>query len=248
MRFWLSVYLMAVLSTPGLPQSCLIAVKTKNAVYLGADTRSIIIKTDSITQAQDTVLKTECKIYHSGKINFAVFGEFTKEATEIANSAVKNGKTFSKAMVSFEDRFARLLSNVFDYYSTTDMHKYLQLLKDDGSVIAETIFFGFESDSSVLFEIPFILSRPESGGVRIAHGIVHKRVISTGCTDKIKDSISKEITWTNGIPSTIHDLIKIQCNSNSIYAGSEIVILKVEPKGVTWIPDKNSCLMQQPLK
>jgi hypothetical protein len=225
-----------------LSQTCIIAKKEKNAIYIGTDARVMESQKDSITQKIDTAFGSTCKIFRVGKFNFAGCGQFEENQIEIAKDAARHGKSFSEVMRGFEDQFAAFLKNMFDYYSRTDVPKYLQLMESSKTIRNEIIFFGFEQDSSVLAKVIFAVSRnADKGGVRIAHGIVHRAVLYCGQLDRVKDTIENKSTWKAGIAQTISDLLKIETTGRGENANNAVYVLKLEPHKTSWIPARNAC-------
>ena len=74
-------------------QTCIIAKKTKDAIYVGADSRLTTQRKIISTGKIITDTSSGCKIYTYGKFNFAIEGAFINNATNEAKEACSKRKS-----------------------------------------------------------------------------------------------------------------------------------------------------------
>src|SRR5690349_6921346 len=83
-------------------QTCVIARKTKKAIYVGADSRVSIYRSDMQGNSR-TDTGSICKIYRCGKFNFAVIGTSADISIKNAKAACLNGNNFSQVINLYAD-------------------------------------------------------------------------------------------------------------------------------------------------
>src|SRR5688572_4671053 len=90
-------------------QTVVIARKTKNAIYVGADSRLTIKAHDLKTGAEYTDTNSICKIITVGKFNIAFAGYNITEAVRSAKLVCSYKKNILDAMDSFSINFGTIL-------------------------------------------------------------------------------------------------------------------------------------------
>src|SRR5258705_12075504 len=90
----------------GNSQTCIIVVKTKDKIYVGADSRVTRYNTKLHNNkiSTDTIIEKVCKIYHCGKTFFS-FGGWVNEDVEacLKNVCLKDTTLSGKAMIFVKD-------------------------------------------------------------------------------------------------------------------------------------------------
>jgi hypothetical protein len=227
-------------------QTCVIAKKTKNAIYVGAESRETFTKTNLTTKESYDSSGSICKIHNVGKFNFAVLGQEIDVEAAIASKICEHSTTFDEAMELFQKLFSQYLTKYLEFSRVNTPHTYLKIVENNKPVISQTMFFGYESDSSVLAVVLFGVVNPFTEPVQIAHKILHRHLLYGGHVDEIRTVIEKDSTWTFGMVKTIRKLINDEIMAHHYDTGGEITILKVSPNGsILWIPRKNNCIISQ---
>jgi len=226
-------------------QTCVIARKTINAIYVGADSREVFTKTNPNTNRLYDSIGSICKLYHSGNFNFATLGQEIDEEIKMAKILCRDKKSFAEVVESFGKMFASYLGLYLQYQKTRDSNSYHELIKEK-PFISQTVFFGYENDSAMLADVLFQVPDTIKDIIIIKHTIVKRDLLYGGFIEEIRDSIDKETTWKNGTVQTIKELIQVEMAAHPKEVGGDIIILKVTPDGqIEWIPSRNSCLIYQ---
>jgi hypothetical protein len=226
-------------------QTCVIAIKTNNAIYVGADSREVFTKTNPITNKLYDSLGSICKLYHIGNFNFASLGQEIDEEIKMATIICRDKKSFDEVAESFGKMFGSYLGLYLQYQKTHDSNSYYKLIKEK-PFISQTMFFGYENDSAVLADVLFQVPDTIKDFIIIRHSIVKRDLLYGGFVEEIRGTIEKGTTWKNGTVQTIKKLIQIEMAAHPKEVGGDINMLIVTPdKQIEWIPRQNSCLIHQ---
>jgi hypothetical protein len=226
-------------------QTCVIARNTKDAIYIGADSREVFTKTDPKTNKLYDSIGSICKLYHVGNFNFAALGQEIGEEIKMAKKICQDKKSFSEVLESFGKVFASYLSLYLQYEKTHDSNSFQNLIKEK-PFISQTMFFGYENDSAMLADVLFQVPDTIKDVIILKHVIIKRDLLYGGFIEEIKDPIEKNSTWKDGTVQTIKKLIQVEMAAHPKEVGGDINILKITPDGqIEWIPRQNSCLIFQ---
>src|SRR5271154_2112485 len=110
------LYIVLTLSANCLfAQTCVIARKTQNAIYVGGDSRIVFTKTNIHTGKLYDSIGSICKLYHEGKFNFAALGHEIDEEIKVAKTICQNKKSFDEVIESFGTTFGSYLGLYLSY-------------------------------------------------------------------------------------------------------------------------------------
>lgn len=228
-------------------QTCVIARKSQNAIYVGADSRVVFTRTNAITGKLYDSIGSVCKLYHQGKFNFAALGQEINEEIRLAKISCQNKKSFEEVIQSFGTTFGSYLGLYLGYQKRRDSNSYNLLIKEK-PYISQTMFFGYENNLPVLADVLFEVPDTIKDIIIVKHTIVKKDLLYGGYIEEIRGPIEKETTWKNGIVQTIKELIQVEVAAHPKEVGGDINIIKVTPDGqIEWIPNANSCVIYQKL-
>src|ERR1035437_2453682 len=101
-------------STSSFSQTVIIAHKTKDAIYVGADSREVDILTRLKPIHGDTSFSNFCKIKKIGKFYVAVFHEFADESFQFASIASAQSILFKDFAYIYAKTFAKYLAGRLD--------------------------------------------------------------------------------------------------------------------------------------
>lgn len=223
-------------------QTCIIAKKTKEAIYVGADSR--LTSTRKIISTGKIITDTSsiCKIYTHGKFNFAIEGAFLNEAIIEANNACLKGKSFPDVIKIYFDSFGKKLMKLVDYIKKSDSSTFRERIANGW--FSQIIFFGEDSDSLHLSLLFFTYNEISSNSFRIDCKVSTGKndILMAGHIHEIKDIIYKPETWASGEIKTINSLIQIESKYHPMEVGGYIDIIKYTKKnGGVWIQRKKQC-------
>jgi hypothetical protein len=240
------LFIFLILFANGLfAQTCVIAKKTKNAIYVGADSREVFTKTNPNTNKLYDSIGSICKLYHIGNFNFASLGQEIDAEIKMAKIICRDKKSFAEVVESFGKMFGSYLGFYLQYQKTHDSNSYHKLIKEK-PFISQTMFFGYENDSAILADVLFQVPDTIKDFIIIKHTIIKRDLLYGGFVEEIRGPIEKETTWKNGTVQTIKKLIQVEMAAHPKDVGGDINMLKITPDGqIEWIPKKNSCLIAQ---
>jgi hypothetical protein len=225
-------------------QTCIVAKKTKKAIYLGADSRVIkdYLYTDG-SHKQDTT--SICKIYSSGKHNFSLSGAYMAESFEYIIEASKLVDNFDSLIKRYSNAFRPFLLERFTKAAMTlPLDSFYSYVSRRQPYINNAIFFGQNGDSLFLGMIWFTVTLNKESKIIAIDSYSNKRGLEyAGHFNLIVDSMETKINWSNNVPQTISSLIEIQAKaSNYIEVGGNTQLVKfTKKKGLVWISKKPPC-------
>ena len=223
-------------STISFSQTCIIAKKTKDAIYLGSDSRflrtSTVIKNG--TYSIDT--GSMCKIFSNGIYNFALSGHYLEESKNEIIKAVNNGGSFRKVIQEYSDSFREWLQLHLGELSRNMPIDSFESHIQKNYIYANAIFWGTDSDSLFL-AMPYFTVRIDTNKrvLFVDSFLAENHVLYAGHFFNIINKIEKE-TWRRNIPKTIKSLISIEIKANEFEVGGQIHLIKfTNKKGLEWI-------------
>ncbi len=222
-------------------QTCIIARKTKKTIYVGADSRGTPYSYNPLTKktTRDTASNL-CKIYSSGKFNFAASGVGFPMAMEAAKKTLTGKKNFMEWINAFVTSFGKALSDTLEKYRTEKPNVF-QTVVPVSKKLSRVIFFGVEADTLYLAQVDLYLKSSLNEKVDISAGGGPNTIIVAGHGEKIKDIVFKESTWREGDIRTIKRLIKVEADANKMEVGGDIDIIKITIQKTEWIQKKKIC-------
>jgi hypothetical protein len=226
-------------------QTCVIARKIQNSIYVGADSREVFTKTNVNTGKLYDSIGSICKLYHEGNFNFATLGQEIDEEIKLAKITCKNKKSFAEVIESFGNAFGSYLGLYLGYEKRRDSNSYNRLIKEK-PYISQTMFFGYENNMAVLADVLFELPDTIKDVILVKHSVVKNDLLFGGFVEEIRGLVVQDTTWKKGTVQTIKELIQIEIAAHPKEVGGDIIILKVTPDGqIEWMPTTNSCIMYQ---
>lgn len=226
-------------------QTCIIAKKTKDAIYVGAESRGIVPYYDPITKkTYKKPISNLCKIQSYGIFNFTVCGIGFPIAMDECKKAAKNQKSFTSVAKKYITSFSKRLRDTLESIRDDKFLSFLDIVKDipqDSNRLGRTIFFGVEADTLFLGQIDFYLDSKFWEPVLISVDAKVGNLFGGGHLNHIKDTIIKESTWAEGEVKTINALIKIEIMNDSLEVGGDIDIIKITTRDKVWIQRKKIC-------
>lgn len=237
----LRILYLLLLCSDTFSQTCIIAKRTKKAIYVGADSKTTIIHKNEFTNEIDSSYGSICKIITMNNYNFAVIGYMANIEIEDGKKACINNTTLLDVINDFAITFSAKLSarleeirkeNIF-YFSTVS-----ESLKPN---ISQTIFFGKEKDTLFTSVVQFQLKTSALEPVVIEALFLSRSLLYGGHIEEIRDTIEKKSTWRKGAIKTIIKLINIESSYHPKLVAPPIDIIKITRKKIKWIQKKQEC-------
>lgn len=224
-------------------QTTVIAKKTKDAIYIGADSRSTITYNAHYSGITKVDTGSMCKIWTNGRLSFAVIGSRADVSKRYAAHACTFQTSLFEAIEVYRGNY------------TTDLAYYLYNLKNIDSIAYakwenevqpyynQIVFCGIQGDSLYQCQLTFSVSRTATGTITINSRVNTNDVLYGGYTELIEKVAANPSTWTKeeDIPDIIKQLIMIEAYVHPMEVGGPTDILKITKTGVKWIKRKSLC-------
>jgi hypothetical protein len=208
-------------------QTCIVAKKTKDTIFVGSDSRISRTRYDGTVDTGSI-----CKIYTFGKLNIALIGSFFDEAIAITKKAGKIEKSFAGLRRTYEDSMKKLIINF--YIKNVPSQSWTSFEKKNP--LPSIIFFGTQGDSLYLSLSGFIMQNN-----KIVFASRDGDILADGQIDEIWPTLFNKSTWVQGEVATIKKMITIEAKAHPDHVGGAINIVKYTKKSTTWMPKKNQC-------
>lgn len=224
-------------------QTTVILKRTKKAIYVGADSRINIYKTDPATNTTYRDTGSMCKIWTNGKIGCAVIGMYITQSKEEAITACNKYASFEEITNKYANSFALFIRDRLTESRQLDSNYFSQLLNDNSPNFCQTFFFGKNADSLISYIVQFKVIFDNNNQVQVNWHIWQKDLLYAGHIKEIKDTVEKSKIWRKEkkIPKTIEALIKIESIANPAWVGGSTDIIKVTRKKIKWLQKKPMC-------
>lgn len=220
-------------------QTCIIAKKTKDAIFIGADSR--IVSSSRINGVYKKDTSSMCKIFTQGKYNFAISGSGINQSPKYVSDACKKGGSFVQVIQNYTNTFNEWIKNDINRLKVAlPTDSFYSLYKSWQPYYNNVIFWGIEKDTLFLGMAYFTatLEPLNNNNIRIEGWISQETMFAIGHTNHIEKSLKKE-TWKGDVSTIIQSLIKIEAKANPIEVGGQIHLLKFTKKsGLEWINRK----------
>jgi hypothetical protein len=222
-------------------QTVVIAKKTKNSIIVGADSRETFYFVDPKTKEKIKKFGSICKIYSSGKFNFAVIGGSIEDNINCAKKACLKANNFEDLIISYANDLTNVLNTNLEILRTYLPDTYNQLVESQRPVFCQVFFFGYQADTALLKLVAMKVQNKISEPVKVEAFGLQADLLFGGHVEEIRDPISKPKTWKKGISETIKNLIILEEEFHGDEVGGEIQITEVKRKSTRWINKKPPC-------
>lgn len=224
-------------------QTVVILKKTKNAIYVGADSKVNVYLIDVLTHQTIRDTTTMCKIWRGGDHNFGMIGLFIDQSKQYAIEASEKYKAFDSVIKYYIHTFGVHIQSEMENMRSTELDSYKQMVKDDSPFVSQIIFFGRDSDSLFAAQVYFVLGTPIDKPVLLRYGITKKNLLYGGHIDEIRDTMEKSNIFKKkrNIKGNIVKLIEIESKIYPEWVGGNIDILEVTKKKTKWLQKKQIC-------
>lgn len=233
------LFLVTILNaTNSFTQTCIIAKKSKDAIYIGADSRLTNKRAVDNIYFEDTL--SMCKVFSEGKYNYAVSGNGINMSPEYIRISCQKGGSFIDVMKDYGKTFSEWIKNDLNRLRVAlPVDTFYSFYKSCQPYYNNAIFWGIENDTLFLGMAYFTITLEESSNIKI-EGFIHQdSIYAIGHTINIEKLIRKQETWYGNISKKIKELIKIEATADPIHVGGRIHLLKfTKNKGLKWINGK----------
>lgn len=226
----------------------IVAVKTKNEIVIGADSK--------VTDTFGNALPVEtCKIVQAGNVFFTYAGFARNNETGFSIPQIAKAALESKPKAKMSEKIEILTKTVVEKLDAEILvlrEKSFPTYREkiEGKIFLRILVAGFDKGKPALYVRQFRLGQTSEKGV----GVV---VINDDCDRKCKgenvtrflgetaaiDGLPEETKdfWKTGLAAGVTSLIETQIAAREEYVGPPIDILQITKKNAVWIRKKDSC-------
>jgi hypothetical protein len=235
-------------------QTVVIFKRTKNAIYVAADSRKVSTVLKEHTNAarhikyelEDELSDTSCKIRFSNNIGVAMLGTFSELSFECALQACAKNKSILPAIKNYIDCYKPKLTDSLEAMRLKSASGFDLMIDPLENTLTEALFFGFAADTPYLYYIYFMRKDPRYTQLGRVELTVEAQVVFVneaclGKKNEIEDSIRNPTTWRQGIITTIKKYAAISKKHNPKTVGGPIDIVMVTRTNRKWIQKKQRC-------
>lgn len=237
MRFYIFFLILIYTHSNIFCQTVIIAKKTKDAIYVGADSRLVLSKLLRFGQTEKDTTSI-CKILTFGKLNVALVGYQINIAAATAKRIAPKSTNFTNFIKELQFAFMDSIRISLRTLSIHDLELFNEkiALKE---ALAGVYVFGKEADSLRLCWVSFFATIYDDQTFDVQSRYYDSDIFATGHIMEISDTLTTSTIWKNGIPNTITYLIQKEAKLHPIEVGGQIHLVRYDlKKGVEWIGGK----------
>ena len=221
-------------------QTCIIARKVDNQIYIGADSRVMVITPNRTSS--DTTYETMCKINLHDNLNFAMAGFLVDSMLKYANKSCLRNIPADSVVYDFAKQFVFTLQSYIEHDRIKFPNFYKTYYHKD-SVLCSVIFFGMNYNSAILYNVYFypITSIEEKTQIQCKFNTYNAVAIGEVAEIYAKNLLFDSKTWEHGTIEGIKSLINYEHNFHSKEIGPPYYFLSCSKQGISWIPADHFC-------
>ena len=216
------------------PQTCVIAKKTNDAIYVGADSR---VTTTTITNGIKTIDTSSIrKIYFFDNVGYAIIGNYGTTAIDMLNRDLRKDATAKSIQDAYANFFFSLSDSLraLEHKNPKEHHDILEKGKES---ISQLIIFGREADSLFIYSIKIYFDEKENN-IKFQPS-VRTDLMYGGKVEEIRDTLETKSVWGNckekQMNKTLTHLLNISSSHHPQEVGGKFWILKVTRKEMRWL-------------
>lgn len=227
----------------------IIAIKSGDDIYLGADSKVLIENDVAISQCKITKMSDVFLVF-SGMASISV-ANFN--AYEIADAAFAGKGTVNERLTSFDKAVQGKLQAAFEKLRTTDPKYFSRWYTEDvvNRIAMQVLVAGPEKKGTVLTMLEYRIMSPQNAPVELKAirqeittkpGSKNPKILLLGMQDAINKLLQEKDYFTDFNPvRSINDWITAEATAEPTKVSAPIDILKIGPKKVEWIQHKEQC-------
>jgi hypothetical protein len=236
--------LLILLPAFGFGQTCIVAIKNKGVVYIGAESRVGYHGKYTLTQQEGGIFSdTTCKLVVGSKIGFAVSGYDGLRMKSLAMEILNDTISFESFRKNYQEKSIHILMDDMQY-DMANFREYSNRMFVDKNILSSIIFFGINGDSVFLKRSTVVISRdPKLGGFITWYNNPQQDTLAAGEVTEIyktKILFDKNV-WKHGEVKGIEYLIGYSHNLYPDKVGGPINIVEVKKNEIKWIGKKPPC-------
>lgn len=227
----------------------IIAIKSGDDIYLGADSKVLIENDVAISQCKITKM-SDIYLIFSGMASISV-ANFN--AYEIANTVFAGKGTISERVNAYDKAVQGKLQAAFEKLRTSDPKYFSRWYAEDvvNRIAMQVLVAGPEKKGTVLTMLEYRIMSPQNAPVELKAirqdittkpGSTNPKILLLGMQDAINELLQKKDYFSdfNAVRS-INDWITAEATAEPTKVSAPIDILKISPKKVEWIQHKEQC-------
>lgn len=224
----------------GYSQTCIVAVKTKDKILVGADSRVSLPKINRRTgETTETYEDTICKIVVGKNINFAISGRSGSKLLSFASKLLNDTISIAEFKYKYAIGAYSIVKKAFIEENTVK-----QIERTRNEVLTDMIIFGRENDSLKLIRIS-LLDSPDTRN-NMDFTWIQEDIRDTIASGEVKEIEANNIlfdkkTWQNGYIKGIKYIINYAHEKHPTHVGGATNIVEVTKRKTKWIGKKPPC-------
>lgn len=214
----------------------IIIYRTKDAIYVGADSRSTVYHLNSHGSI-DTIYRTICKINISNNIYSAVAGFDDSMLAINAKKACVKAHNIEEAANEFQKLTQGVYKERLEYFRKKNPVGYTKRLA--GNNVGSLSFFNFNNGLPRLLTVWFIITNSANQPTKFEFHTDYRDYVPLGAFHTLDDYPSDP--FKNGYIKGIKTLIEYAINKRPNNINYPIDLLILTKNGPQWIQKKNTC-------
>jgi hypothetical protein len=239
------IYFLALVIFPAIihAQSCVVAIMTRDTIWVGADSRQFGAIYDSAIRSLIQYKFIDCKIQHQGNMYFAAMQATNLEIFPIAKKSYRAGGTVGKTSVLYKKNAIPAFYEI--------LKKLPNPLNCCNFMASEILFFGFENNKGLAEKISFRFDNKKNQHIHVSYKDTAYENIAgsepTICILGRLGSIDRRdipgLYKKLGAPKTIKYLInaEIKFRRKAGDTAGPVDIVRITSTGATWMSKKKAC-------
>ncbi len=227
----------------------IIAIKTGDEIYLGADSKVLIEKDVAISQCKITKM-SDIFLVFSGmpSISAANFNAY-----EIADAVFAGTGTIGERLNAYDKAVSGKLQAAFEKLRTTDPQYFSRWYAQDvvNRIAMQVLVAGAEKKGTVLTMLEYRIVSAQNAPVELRSirqdittkpGSTNPKILLLGMQDAINELRARKDYFSDFKPVTlINDWIMAEATAEPTKVSAPIDILRISPKKTEWIQHKEQC-------
>jgi hypothetical protein len=231
------------------PATTIVAIKTGDDVYIGADSKVLIEKDVAISQCKITKMGNAYLVF-SGTPSLPAAGF---NAYGIAAAAFDGAGSITAQMDAFDAAVSGKLRDAFEHMRKKEPKTFAKWYAPDVTtrIALQVMVAGAEPKGTLLSMLEYRIDSPREKPVTIktvrqnivtAPGSKKPKILILGMQDAIQELLQRSDYFTHFDPVTsIRDWIGEQARVEPTKVGPPVDILRIGPQKAQWVQHKEMC-------
>jgi len=227
----------------------IIAIKSGDDIYLGADSKVLIENDVAFSQCKITKM-SDIYLIFSGMASISVA---SFNAYEIAENVFAGKGTIAERITAYDKAVQGKLQAAFEKLRTTDPKYFSRWYTEDvvNRIAMQVLVAGPEKKGTVLTMLEYRIMSPQNAPVELKAirqeiatkpGSNQPKILFLGMQDAINELLKKKDFFSDfDEVRNINEWIMAEATANPTKVSGPVDILKISPNKAQWIQHKSQC-------